>query len=41
MENDVERWVVEFKYESTSYSLIIVDYDKKEVEKIVGNLYFY
>lgn len=41
VENDVERWVVEFKYESTSYSLIIVDYEKEEVEKIVENLYFY
>ena len=41
VENDVERWVVEFKHESTSYSLIIVDYEKEEVEKIIENLYFY
>ena len=41
VENDIERWVVEFKYESTSYSLIIVDYEKEEVEKIVENLYFH
>ena len=41
VENGVERWVVEFKHESASYSLIIVDYEKEEVEKIVENLYFY
>lgn len=41
VKNGVERWVVEFKHESASYSLIIVDYEKDEVEKIVENLYFY
>lgn len=41
VENDVERWVVEFKYESTSYSLMMMNLEKSEVEKIVSNLYFY
>ena len=41
VDNSVERWIVEFKHESASYSLIIVDYEKDEVEKIVENLYFY
>ena len=41
VENDVERWVVEFKYESTSYSLMMMNVKKPEVEKIVSNLYFY
>lgn len=39
--NDVERWVVEFKYESTSYSLMMMNVKKPEVEKTVSNLYFY
>ena len=41
VENGVERWVVEFKYESTSYSLMMMNLEKSEVEKIASNLYFY
>ncbi|MBQ8559014.1 MAG: DUF4367 domain-containing protein [Tyzzerella sp.] len=41
VENDVERWIVEFEYGSTSYSLMMMNLEKSEVEKIVNNLYFY
>lgn len=41
VKNGVERWVVEFKHESASYSLMMMNLEKSEVEKIVSNLYFY
>lgn len=41
VEDGVERWIVEFKDESASYSLMMMNLEKTEVEKIVNNLYFY
>ena len=35
-----ERWSVQFAYQETLYSLTIMDTSKKEVYKIVENLYF-
>ena len=41
VKNGVERWVVEFKHESASYSLMMMNLEKSEVEKIVSNFNFY
>lgn len=40
VENEQERWFIQFEYKETFYSLTIVDEYQKEIEKIVENLYF-
>lgn len=40
LESDVERWAVQFEYKNVSYSMLIMDTNQKEVEKIVKNLIF-
>lgn len=37
---DEERWSVQFEYKGTLYSMTIMETSKEEVEKIVENLYF-
>lgn len=37
---DMERWLVGFKYKDTSYSIMIMDSNRKEVEEIINGLYF-
>lgn len=41
IDNDTTRWIIWFEYENTSYSIMIMDLEQAEVEKIVNNLYFY
>lgn len=41
VENGVERWLATFDYNSANYSLMMMDMDRKEIEKILNNLYFF
>ena len=40
VDENEERWSVQFAYQETLYSLTIMNTSKEEVEKIVENLYF-
>ena len=40
VEEDEERWSVQFEYKNTLYTMTIMNTSKDEVEKIVENLYF-
>lgn len=37
---NMERWLVGFEYKNTSYSIMLMDLDEKEVENIINGLYF-
>ena len=37
---NMERWLVEFEYENTSYSIMIMDMNRDEVVSIINGLYF-
>lgn len=39
--NGTERWLIRFEYKNISYSMLIMNLEQKEVEKIVQNLYFF
>lgn len=41
VENKTVRWLVQFEYEDTNYSLYVLNMEKEEVEKITNNLYFF
>ena len=40
VDENEERWWVQFAYQETLYSLTIMDSSKEEVEMLVDNLYF-
>jgi len=37
---NTERWLVGFEYQNTSYSIMIMDLERDEVESIINGLYF-
>ena len=37
---NMERWLVGFEYQNTSYSIMLMDLNEKEVENIINGLYF-
>lgn len=39
-DNEEERWSIQFEYQNVSYSMLIYDTSKEEVEKIAKNLFF-
>ena len=40
IEEEQERWLVEFEYQDVSYSMLVMEESQEEVERIVKNLYF-
>lgn len=41
VDEETERWLVGFEYKNVSYSMLIMDLDESEIEKIVKNLTFF
>lgn len=40
VDENTERWLVGFEYNNASYSMLIMDLEEVEIEKIVENLFF-